>query len=78
MRRHSDALTEREHEIVCLVARGLTDKEIATQLGLARSTVSNHVGVILLKLGVPNRAAAAAAVVNLEARPPPCNDTVDT
>jgi len=58
-----EELTNREREILVLVTAGLSDKLIATRLSIARSTVSNHVGTILLKLGAPNRAAAAAIAV---------------
>lgn len=53
-----ESLTAREREILQLVARGLTDAQIAGSLFLERCTVSNHVSRILGKLGVPNRTAA--------------------
>ncbi|MEV8508505.1 LuxR C-terminal-related transcriptional regulator [Actinoplanes sp. NPDC051475] len=54
------ALTERETEVVTLVAEGLTNKEIARRLFLSPGTVSIHVGRAYAKLGVSRRAAAAA------------------
>ncbi|WP_254431364.1 alpha/beta fold hydrolase [Agromyces sp. Marseille-P2726] len=53
-------LTEREREVLRLVARGETDAEIATHLVLSPHTVHRHVANIRTKLGVPSRAAAAA------------------
>ena len=53
-----------------MVADGLTDKQIAARLQIARSTVSNTVSVILLKLGAANRAQAAAIAVRAGALGP--------
>lgn len=53
-----DELTEREHEILDLVARGLTNQAIAARLVLSQKTVRNHVSNIFMKLGTPDRAAA--------------------
>lgn len=50
-------LTAREHEVARLVARGLTNKEVARELGLADGTVKLHVHNILQKLGEKNRYA---------------------
>ena len=57
------ALTARERDVLRLVASGLSDKEIATALGIARHTASNHVANIRTKLGSPSRAAIAALAV---------------
>lgn len=54
------SLTRRQHEIVQLIARGATDKEIAASLGIAPTTAQKHVTNILRRLQVPNRAAAVA------------------
>lgn len=54
-------LTERQQEIVRLIARGATDKEIAAELGIASATAQKHVTNTLQRLHVPNRAAAVAA-----------------
>jgi pimeloyl-ACP methyl ester carboxylesterase/DNA-binding CsgD family transcriptional regulator len=53
-------LSERELEVLRLVARGLTDQEIAAQLVLSAHTVHRHVANVRTKLGVASRAAAAA------------------
>jgi DNA-binding NarL/FixJ family response regulator len=49
------ALTTREREIALLVARGLSNKEIATQLHIELATVKNHVHNVLQKFGVARR-----------------------
>ena len=53
-----DLLTEREHEVLRLMARGATNAEIAGTLYVAEATVKTHVGSIFGKLGVRDRAAA--------------------
>lgn len=50
-------LTPREHQVLQLIADGLTNKEIARQLLLQTQTVKNYVRVVLEKLGVNNRLA---------------------
>ena len=50
-----DKLTSREEEIAVLVARGLTNRQIAEELVMSRRTVENHVGSILKKLGLRSR-----------------------
>ncbi len=51
-------LTNREQQLVLLIGRGLTNKEIASQLQLAEQTVRNHVHRMLRKVGVNDRFAA--------------------
>ena len=53
-------LTSRELEVVQLIERGLSNKEIATQLSIAVKTVINHLHSILEKLGVQRRGEAAS------------------
>ena len=55
----SGGLSSREEEVLKLVDRGLTDREIGEALGISPRTVSRHVGSILDKLGARNRAEAA-------------------
>jgi len=60
-----DALSEREKEIILLVAQGYTNKEIAAKLVLSPYTARNHVIRILDKLGLSRRSEAAAQAVKL-------------
>jgi DNA-binding NarL/FixJ family response regulator len=53
------ALTGRQKEVLRLLSEGRTNREIAAALSLSPRTVERHVGGILDRLGVPNRAAAA-------------------
>lgn len=53
------SLTERQRETLQLLVQGLSNKEIARQLGLLESTVKAHLKVILKKLGAANRTQAA-------------------
>ncbi len=59
-------LTEREQEIVRLIAAGASNPEIAKQLFLSRKTVERHVSNVFRKTGVRNRAELAARVAELE------------
>jgi DNA-binding NarL/FixJ family response regulator len=53
-----DGLTQREAEILALIARGLTNSEIAAQLFLSNHTVKTHISRIFAKTGSRDRAAA--------------------
>ena len=57
-----DVLSDREREVLALVADGLSNAAIAQRLRLSDHTVKRHVANILLKLDLPTRAAAAALV----------------
>jgi two-component system NarL family response regulator len=52
-------LTRREQQLVPLIARGLSNKEIAAQLNVSEQTVKNHVHRILHKVGADNRLGVA-------------------
>jgi DNA-binding NarL/FixJ family response regulator len=56
-------LSEREAEVLRLVASGNTNRAIAATLGISERTVDRHVGNIFTKLGVSSRAAATAFAV---------------
>lgn len=55
--RHNLGLTRREQQLVHMISRGLTNKEIASELNLSEQTVKNHVHRMLRKLGAGDRLA---------------------
>jgi DNA-binding NarL/FixJ family response regulator len=57
-----ERLTRREREVALLVARGLTNRQIALELSVSRSTANNHVARILRKLGLRSRTQIATWV----------------
>lgn len=63
-------LTEREREVLILVARGYTNKQIAESLYVSEKTARNHVSHILEKLGLSRRSEAAAFAVEHKLVPP--------
>lgn len=56
----NDPLTDRELDVVRLIARGRTNQEVAAELFVSLSTVKTHLGSIFAKLGVRNRVEIAA------------------
>lgn len=65
-------LTDREVQVLRLVARGRTNREIGSQLSISEHTVAHHVSSMLQKLSLPSRAAATAYAYEhalLEAEP---------
>jgi DNA-binding CsgD family transcriptional regulator len=63
-------LTARELEVARLIAQGMTNREIASELGIAAKTVSAHVEHILARLGVLRRAEIAAWVAGRQPSQP--------
>ena len=66
-----DALTARQKEISVLVARGFTNRRIASELTISERTVETHIGKILKKLGLSSRTQLATWVI--QHWPPPQN-----
>ena len=62
---HAPALTNREREVLALLADGLGNKQIAARLGISTSTVKTHLEVVFEKLEVSTRAEAVATAVRL-------------
>lgn len=60
VRTRSQELTDREAEVLALVARGRSNREIAAALFVSEATVKTHLGHVYEKLGVKDRAAAVA------------------
>lgn len=66
-----EALTQREIEVLRLLAHGLANKEIARELGIGEKTVKTHVSNILSKLGVLSRTQAALHAIQIGLVPVP-------
>ena len=60
---HPQELTEREREVLLLLAEGRSNKEIARQLHVSERTVKGHVGHVLGKLGLVSRTQAAVYAI---------------
>lgn len=60
-----DPLSEREEEVIKLIAEGLSNQEIADRLVISERTVRNHVGNILAKLHLANRTQAALYAIRM-------------
>jgi DNA-binding NarL/FixJ family response regulator len=60
-----EQLTEREHEVLTLIARGLCNREIAGELYLSQATVKTHVARVLRKMELRDRTQAVVAAYDL-------------
>jgi DNA-binding NarL/FixJ family response regulator len=63
--RSASLLTERETDVLRLLARGMSNQEIARTLIIGEQTVKSHVSHILAKLGVPSRTQAALYAIRV-------------
>jgi DNA-binding CsgD family transcriptional regulator/tetratricopeptide (TPR) repeat protein len=68
-------LTDRQLDVLALLAEGRTNAEIATRLYVSRRTVDNHVAALLDRLGVSSRRDAVAAAPGLGLAPPATRET---
>jgi DNA-binding NarL/FixJ family response regulator len=66
----SNVLSEREREVLSLLAIGLTNREIANELYLSVDTVKTYLRGLFRKLGVSNRTQAAVEAANFQLSPP--------
>ncbi len=62
-RRASPELSSRELDVLLLIVKGYSNKEIGSELGVAENTVKNHVKMILEKLGVNDRTQAVTTAI---------------
>lgn len=68
--RRLSALTQREREVLTLTTEGLTQKQVATAMGISIKTVGAHMQNLLAKLGVHSRMEAVALAARVAAAPP--------
>ena len=74
-RRLLDLLTPREFEVMQLVIRGMLNKQVGGELGVAEKTVKVHRGRLMQKLGVASVAELVQLVQKAEVRPPDRSET---
>jgi len=74
-RRLLDLLTPREFEVMQLVTRGMLNKQVGGELGVAEKTVKVHRGRLMQKLGVASVAELVQLVQRAEVRPPDRSET---
>ncbi|KRC35872.1 LuxR family transcriptional regulator [Oerskovia sp. Root918] len=60
------SLSEQEHNVLTLIAEGMTNRQIASQMVLSEKTVKNYVSSILTKLGLESRTQAAVLATKLQ------------
>jgi DNA-binding NarL/FixJ family response regulator len=60
-----ERLTDREREVLSLIARGMCNREIAGELYLSQATVKTHVARVLRKMGLRDRTQAVVAAYDL-------------
>jgi DNA-binding NarL/FixJ family response regulator len=70
-RRNEYSLTQRENDILALLAEGRSNRDIAQRLFLSEKTVKAHLAAIFRKLGVTNRTQAAMVAVHMGVGPEP-------
>lgn len=73
-----ESCTLRESEVLALIAEGLSNKEIARRLGIAVSTVKNHVHVVLAKMSVRCRSQAIMRFHSMQPGERPSNSVLDS
>jgi DNA-binding NarL/FixJ family response regulator len=71
----AENVSAREREVLGLLTKGATNKEIASSLGISENTVKNHLKNILEKLHLQNRVQAAAYAIRKGLAPPPNADS---
>lgn len=64
--RQGESVSDREVDVLAGVARGLTNKQIAQQLGLSPNTIKRHMTRVMQRLGLPTRSAAAVWYMAVE------------